>query len=430
MKTLIKGGKIVDTLSGTIRKADILIDGSVIKAITESIVEQDHVKVFDASGLFVCPGFVDIHVHLREPGYEALETIETGTRAALKGGYTTVACMPNTNPPVDNEGIVSLIRLRAEKDGYVEVLPVACITKGRQGEELAEIGKLVSAGACAVSDDGSSVMNSMVMRRALEYIKMFDIPLISHCEEHSLSAKGQINEGFHSTVLGLKGIPSVAEEIIVLRDILLCEYVGSRLHIAHVSTKGSVALIRDAKKRGVRVTAETAPHYFTLTDESLNDYNTNFKVNPPLRRQEDVEAIQQALKDGTIDAIATDHAPHKSDDKDKEFQDAPFGMIGLETAFGVGITELYKKGILTLPELVQKLTTGPARVLGKDRGILKEGAPACITLVDIEKTVTVTPEFFVGKSLNSPFLGRTLTGSIEAVFVNGKLKYNRGKIQK
>ena len=430
MKTLIKNGTIADTLAGVMTEADLLIQDGVIASIGKNIKHDEETKILDASGLIVCPGFIDLHVHLREPGHESQETIETGTRAALKGGFCTVVCMPNTDPPVDNEGIVSLIKLRAEKDGYVEVLPTACITKGRKGETLAEIGKLVAAGACAVSDDGSSVMNSLVMRRALEYVKMFNIPLIDHCEEHSLSDKGLVNEGYASTSLGLKGIPSVSEEIIVMRDIYLCEYVQSRIHIAHVSTKGSVDIIREAKKRGVRVTAETAPHYFTLTDEFLSDYDTNFKVNPPLRSQEDKAAIIEGLKDGTIDAIATDHAPHTRDDKDKEFQDAPFGMIGLETSFAVGVTELYKKGELSLPMLIQKYTTGPAGVLGSDRGVLKEGSPAHVTLVNLEKTFVVDDAFFAGKSKNSPFKGRVLSGIIESVFIHGKQKYNKGEFLK
>ncbi|MCK5708716.1 MAG: dihydroorotase [Candidatus Aureabacteria bacterium] len=429
MKILIKNGTVIDPVIGDIKKSDVLIENNRISSVIPNISE-DKCEIFDASGLFVCPGFVDIHVHLREPGFETMETIETGTRAALKGGFTTVACMPNTNPPVDNEGIVSLIKLRAEKDGYVEVLPVACITKQRKGEELAEIGKLVAAGACAISDDGSSVMNSMVMRRAFEYIKMFNIPLIAHCEDHNLSKRGQINEGYYSTSLGLNGIPSISEESMIMRDILLCEYVDSRLHIAHVSTKGSVQIIREAKKRGVKVTCETAPHFFSLTEEVLAGYDTNFKVNPPLREKEDLLAIQRGLKDGTIDAIATDHAPHTSDDKNKEFQDAPFGMIGLETAFSVGVTELVKKNILTLPELIKKLTTGPAEVLNIERGIIKEGSLANITIVDKDKKYTVDKEFFVGKSKNSPFIGRELTGSIEGVFVNGKLKYDKGVFNK
>ncbi|MBN1521031.1 MAG: dihydroorotase [Candidatus Aureabacteria bacterium] len=429
MKTLIKNGKVIDTESCSIREADILVEEARIASIRKNIKEEG-CEVFDAKGLIVCPGFIDLHVHLREPGFEAQETIETGTKAALKGGFTTVVCMPNTNPPVDNEGIVSLIKLRAEKDGYVEVLPTACITKGRLGEELAEISKLVAAGACAISDDGSTVMNSLVMRRALEYIKMFNIPLIDHCEDHHLSDSGLVNEGYCSTSLGLKGIPSASEEIIVLRDILLCEYVNSRVHIAHVSTKGSVSLIREAKKRGVRVTAETAPHYFSLTDKSLVGYDTNFKVNPPLRSSEDMIAIQEGLRDGTLDAIATDHAPHTSDDKDKEFQDAPFGMIGLETSFAVGITELYRKDVLSLPELVQKYTVGPACVLGLDKGILKEGHEANITIVDTEKSFMVREDFFAGKSRNSPYLGRTLQGTVEAVFVNGNLRYNKGSFRK
>jgi dihydroorotase len=427
MKTLIKNGKVVDTLTGWMTEADVLIESSAVAQIGAHLKDDGSCAVFDAKGLIVCPGFIDVHVHLREPGFESQETIESGTRAALKGGFTTVACMPNTKPPVDNEGIVSLIKLRAEKDGYVEVLPIACITKERKGEELSEIGKLVAAGACAVSDDGSSVMNSMVMRRALEYIKMFNIPLISHCEDLKLSENGQINEGYPSTVLGLKGIPSIAEDIIVLRDILLCEYVGSRLHIAHVSTKNSVNFIREAKKRGVRVTAETAPHYFCLTQECLSDFDTNFKVNPPLRTRDDMEAVRDGLRDGTIDCVASDHAPHKSDDKDKEFQDAPFGMIGLETSFAVGVTELYKKNVISLEELISKYTVNPARVLGIDRGVLKSGAAADVTIIDPEKTFTVDRDFFAGKSRNSPFIGRTLTGGIEAVFVKGKMKYSKGK---
>ena len=429
MKVLIKNGNFVDAENMAVKKRDILIENGFVKSVKSNIKEND-CRVFDAKGLYVCPGFVDIHVHLREPGYESQETIASGTKAALKGGFTTVVCMPNTNPPVDNEGIVTLIKLRAEKDGYVEVLPTACITKGRKGEELSEIGKLVAAGACAISDDGSSVMNSLVMRRALEYIKMFNIPIISHCEDHNLSDNGHMNEGYYSTFLGLKGIPSVSEEAIVMRDILLCEYVSSRLHIAHISTKGSVRLVREAKKRGVKVTAETAPHYFSLTEENVVGYDTNFKVNPPLRTKDDVEAIKEGLKDGTIDAIATDHAPHTSDAKNKEFQDAPFGMIGLETSFAVSYTELCEKGVLTLPELVYKLTVGPSNVIGLERGIIREGKEANITVVDLNKEFVVDDNFFVGKSKNSPFMGKKLKGMVEAVFYKGKLKYHKGRFLK
>ena len=429
MKTLIKNGNFVDVETLTIKKRDILIENGIIKSIKANI-QQDNCRVFDVKGLYVCPGFVDIHVHLREPGFEAQETIATGTRAALKGGFTTVVCMPNTNPPVDNEGIVTLIKLRAEKDGYVEVLPTACITKGRKGEELSEIGKLVAAGACAISDDGSSVMNSLVMRRALEYVKMFGIPVISHCEDHNLSDRGHINEGYFSTSLGLKGIPAASEEIMIMRDILICEYVGSRLHIAHVSTKGSVNLIREAKKRGVKVTAETAPHYFSLTEEKVAGYDTNFKVNPPLRTKEDVEAIKEGLKDGTIDAIATDHAPHTSDAKNKEFQDAPFGMIGLETAFSVSYTELCEKKVLSLPELIYKLTIGPSNALSIERGLLREGREANITIVDLGKEFIVDDDFFAGKSKNSPFKGMKLKGMVDSVFYKGKLKYSKGRFLK
>jgi len=429
MKLLIKGGRVIDPASKTDKIADVLIEDSKIVSIGKPSAvshQPSAIKVIDAKGKIVIPGLIDLHTHLREPGHEEEETIATGTRAAAKGGITTVCCMPNTHPVIDDQTTVEFILLKAKNEGVVTVLPIGAITKGSLGEELSEIGELKKAGIVAISDDGEAVMNSLIMRRALEYAKMFNLPVISHCEDKNLSRDGVMNEGYYSTILGLRGIPKEAEEVMVARDIILAQLTGGHLHIAHVSTAGSVELIRQAKKKGVKVTCETAPQYFTLTEETVSKFDTNTKVNPPLRTEVDVEAIKEGLKDGTIDCIATDHAPHTEEEKNKEYDLAPFGIIGLETLVPLVITELVNKKILTLTEAIAKVTVNPAQILKLNTGQLKTGSPADITIIDLDKKETITS--FLSKSKNSPYLGMKLQGLVFATIVNGKIVFENGKI--
>ncbi len=422
MKLLIKNGHVVDPANKIEETLDVLVNNGKIAKIGKSISDKE-AKVIDAKGLVVTPGFIEMHAHFREPGFEYKETIETGSRAAVKGGYTTVCCMPNTNPAIDNQAMVEFINMKSKQVGLIDVLAIGTITKARSGEELAPIGELFKAGAVAISDDGSTVMNAEILRRALEYCKMFNIPVIEHCEDKNLTVEGMMNEGYYSTLLGLKGIPQAAEETIVARDIIIAKETGGKLHIAHVSTAGSIDLIKNAKNNGINVTAETAPHYFTLDDSMLTGYETNFKMNPPLRSKEDVKAIKKALKDGTIDAIATDHAPHAELDKDLEFTLAAFGIIGLETALPLIIEELVKPKVLTMSQAIAKITINPAKILNLNKGTLSEGADADITIFDPDKKVIINEEFFAGQSSNSPFLGKELTGSVECVIKGGKVVY-------
>jgi len=409
MKILIKNGHVVDPSQGIDGQKDILIEDDKILGIFPEGKEIEADRVIDASGCIVAPGFVDMHTHLREPGYEYKETIATGTLAALKGGYTSICCMPNTNPVNDTIAVTEFIIEKALKEAACNVYPIGAITKGQKGEELTDMEMLIKAGCVAFSDDGKPVTNSLIMRRALEYSKIFGVPIISHCEDLNLSEGGVMNEGFMSTILGLKGIPNAAEEIVVARDIAISELTKGRLHIAHVSTEGSVKLVRDAKARGVNVTAETCPHYFSLTDEALKTYDTNLKVNPPIRTERDVEAIKEGLKDGTIDVIATDHAPHHEDDKDKEFDAAAFGISGLETAFSLSI-RLVQDRIITMTQLIEKMALNPARILGINKGTLKEGSQADIVILDINKEFKVESQKFASKGKNTPFEGRVLNG--------------------
>ena len=374
----------------------------------------------DALGKFVMPGLVDMHTHLREPGFEYKETIKTGTMAGIRGGFTSLCPMPNTNPVNDNPTVAAFVIKKAMSEGSCSVFPIGAITKGQNGQELAEMGLMYETGCVAFSDDGRSVMNSLVMRRALEYSKAFPFPLISHCEDLFLSDDGVMNEGALSTYFGLKGIPAEAEEIIVARDIMLAGLTGGRLHIAHVSTRGSVELVRRAKNEGISVTAETCPHYFSITESAVAGFNTNAKVNPPLRTDDDVAAIKEGLKDGTIDVIATDHAPHHIDEKILEFDKAPFGISGLETALALSLS-LVREGVLTINQLMEKMTLNPARIMGIDRGTLGVGAAADMIIVDAEKEFVVNPDNFASKGRNTPFSGWKLKGQPVAVISKGRV---------
>jgi dihydroorotase len=367
----------------------------------------------------VVPGLIDLHVHLREPGYEYKETIATGTAAAKAGGFTAVCCMPNTQPVNDSRSVTEFILSQAAKEAAARVLPIGAITKGSKGEELSEIGELRDAGCVGISDDGRPVMAASVMRRAMEYSKIFDLPVISHCEDASLSAKGVMNEGFVSTELGLRGIPNAAEDVMVARDISLAELSGARVHICHVSTAGAVRLVREAKQRGVRVTAETCPHYFMLTEEAVRGYNTMAKMNPPLRTAEDVAAVRQGLKDGAIEVIATDHAPHGLDEKAVEFDAAPFGIAGLETAVGLSL-KLVAEGVLSLSDLIARMSLGPAKIIKNSGGTLSVGAVADITIIDPDLEWTVKAAEFRSRSRNTPFDGWKLKGKAVRTIVNGK----------
>jgi dihydroorotase len=426
MKILIKDGRIIDPSQGMDKVRNLFIEDGKVKGYpldTEELEKDSNAQIIAASGKIVSPGFIDMHVHLREPGFEHKETIRTGCAAAAVGGFTSVVCMPNTKPVNDNASVTEYILLKARTEGIVNVFPVGAITKGQKGETLAEIGEMWEAGCVAVSDDGRPVMNSRVMRYAMEYAKAFGIPIVSHAEDLNLSLGGVMNEGFTSSMLGLRGIPSASEEVIVARDITLAELTGAHLHIAHVSTSGSVRLIRDAKRRGANVTAEGTPHHFTLTDKAAVGYDTNVKVNPPLRSQEDVEAIREGLKDGTIDVIATDHAPHTEDEKKVEFDLAPFGISGLETALPLAL-KLVEDAVLTLPETIRKLTFIPAQIIKSDRGTLKVGATADVVVFDPNRIVTVDREKFRSKGKNTPFHGWKLSGCVLFTIVGGRVVFS------
>lgn len=418
MNILIKNGRVIDPANKVDGKLDVLVSsGKIAKIGKPGSLPANGAKVIDASGKLVVPGLIDMHVHLREPGFEYKETIETGTAAARAGGFTSVCCMPNTSPVNDNRSVTEFIISQAAK-AAARVYPIGAITKGSRGEELAEMGELHDAGCVAVSDDGKPVMNAAVMRRALEYSRIFGMLVISHCEDALLSDKGVMNEGAVSTELGLRGIPRAAEDVMTARDIALAELTGARLHIAHVSTEGSVRLVRDAKARKVRVTAETCPHYFSLTEDAVRGYNTMAKMNPPLRTAGDVAAIKEGLRDGTIDAIATDHAPHALDEKSGEFDYAPFGVVGLETALGLTF-KLVEEGVLSLSGAIGKLSANPASILGMDKGTLTEGSDADIAVIDPDAEWTVDASQFKSKSKNTPFQGWKLKGRAVRTIVGG-----------
>jgi len=429
MKILIKNGHLIDPLQKIDGVGDILIEKGKIKEVRmqkanskfQSSSGGPKSKTIDAKGCIVMPGLIDMHVHLREPGFEYKETIKKGSEAAVHGGFTTVCCMPNTYPVHDNASVTEFIIRKAAEEGSCTVLPIGAITKGQKGEELAEMGTMVKEGCIAFSDDGYPVMHSLIMRRALEYSKTFDVPIISHCEDLTLSDSGVINEGLLSVTLGLKGIPAESEQIMIFRDIALAELTGARLHIAHVSTEGSIQLIRNAKNRGIHVTAETCPHYFSLTEDAVKGYDTNAKVNPPLRTKRDREAIKDGLRDGTIDVIATDHAPHHKDEKLREFDLAPSGISGIETALGLSL-RLVHDGVLTLQQLVEKMSSHPARILRlQNKGTLKVNSDADIVIVDKDREWTVDTEEFVSKGKNSPFHGWLLKGMAVVTICRGKV---------
>jgi dihydroorotase len=430
MKIHIKNGHLIDPLQKIDGIGDILIENGKIKEINTKRKEQrakskelskSSVRTIDAKGCIVMPGLIDMHVHLREPGFEYKETIKTGTEAAVHGGFTTVCCMPNTHPVHDNASVTEFIIRKAAKEGYCTVLPIGAITKGQKGEELAEMGTMVKEGCIAFSDDGYPVMHSLIMRRALEYSQTFDVPIISHSEDLTLSDSGVMNEGLISVTLGLKGIPAESEHIMIFRDIALADLTGGRLHIAHVSTEGSIQLIRNAKKQGVHVTAETCPHYFSLTEDAVMGYDTNAKVNPPLRTKRDREAIEDGLRDGTIDIIATDHAPHHTDEKLREFDIAPSGISGLETALGLSL-RLVHDGVLTMQQLVEKMSLHPSRILRmQNKGTLKVGSEADIVIVDKNREWKVDAEKFISRGKNTPFQGWILKGMAVATLCKGKV---------
>lgn len=426
-RILIKGGRLIDPETKRDETCDVLIEGNKIRDIANiretSINKKD---IIEAKGLWVIPGLIDIHVHLREPGREDEETILSGSKASANGGFTTVCCMANTEPPLDDQGKIKFIY--SKNTPYAKVKPVGALSKNLEGKEIVEIGDLVKAGAVAISDDGKPVENTELVRRALEYCKMFSVPVVSHCEDSYLSKDMSMNENTLSTRLGLRGSPRISEEIMVFRDIVLAEMTKGRLHIAHVSTAGSVELIRQAKKKGVYVTSEVTPHHLILTEDAVLHYNTNAKVNPPLRTKDDTTALQRGLMDGTIDCIASDHAPHSVVEKDCEFELASFGMIGLETSLGLILTEFVFSGRIKVIDALMKMTTGPARCFNLPKPSLNIGATADITLIDPKRKWRVEPDKFLSKSRNSSFIGRKLQGKAVFTLVEGKIALKDGKI--
>ena len=417
---IIKNGNVV--LKNSVEKKDILIKDGKIEKIADDIKANGE-KVIDASGLHIFPGLIDMHVHLRDPGYEYKEDIESGSKAAVKGGFTQICCMPNTNPIMDNNVVVSYVKHKANEVNLCKVHPIGAITKGEKGEQLADIGEMKKAGAVAISDDGVTVKSSRLMRLAMEYASGFDIKCLCHCEDKELVDGGVVNEGLSSTIAGLKGILRASEDIIIAREIALAESLDVPVHICHVSTHSGVRLIRDAKKAGIKVTAETCPHYYSVTDEIVRTYDTNTKVNPPIREEVDKQAILEGLKDGTLDCIVTDHAPHHEDDKNVEYNLAAFGISGIETSFGFAMKYLYKAGVLTLPEIAEKMSYNPAKILGLEGGEIKEGEVADLTIANIEEEFVVDSSKFESKGKNTPFNGYKLCGVVKYTMVDGEVKY-------
>ncbi len=422
---LLKGGRLLDPSSSLDAVGDLLLRDGKIESVGGSLGTPDGALVIDCAGQVVAPGFIDVHCHLREPGREDVETILSGARAAAAGGFTAVCAMPNTDPVTDNQAAVGFVLKQGRAAQAARVYPYGAISIGQKGERLAEFGEMVGAGAVAVSDDGRPVVNAQLMRTALEYARTFGIPVADHCEEPTLAAGGDMNEGFVSARLGLKGIPAEAEEIMAIRDILLARLTGGHVHLCHMSTKGSVELIRWGKERGIRVTAEACPHHLSLTEDEVEGYDTNAKMNPPLRSLADVEAVQQAVKDGTIDVIATDHAPHHTDDKHREFSNAPNGIVGLETALAVNLTWLVKSQIISLATLVDRMACAPARIFGLPGGMLRRGSLGDITVFDPDLAWTVDPNGFLTKGRNTPYGGRTLHGRVGCTLVDGRVVFQR-----
>jgi dihydroorotase len=428
MKILLTGARIIDPVQNIDAQMDMLLeDGKVAKIGTGLLkTAQKHsgkVNIIELEGKIVVPGLIDMHTHLREPGQEYKETIASGAAAAVAGGFTSIACMPNTSPINDNRSITEFIKRKAVEASLANVYPIGAISNSSAGSQLTEFWDMKEAGIIALSDDGKPVMDAALMRRAMEYAYSLGLPVISHCEDTNLSGNGLINEGYYSTILGLRGIPDIAEEAMVARDILIAEFTNTCVHIAHLSTAGSVRLIRDAKKRGLKVTAETAPHYFTLTDEALQSYDTNFKVNPPLRSEEDVEAIKEGLSDGTLDVIACDHAPHGRTDKEVEFEYAANGISGLETSLALSISLVQKK-VLGWSELISKMSANPARILNLPKGTLEAGADADITVIDPQLKWIADVQVFRSRGKNSPFHGRQMQGRAILTIVGGEIKYD------
>ena len=432
MNLLIKNGRVIDPQNKIDDRLDILVINGKISKVSKNIVPQNEtgipsetlkeIKEIDVAGKIVCPGFIDMHTHLREPGREDEETIRSGTLAAAYGGFTSIACMPNTEPVNDNKAVTDFIISKAKREGSVNVFPVGSITKGLEGKQLSEIGDLAETGCVGFSDDGKSVQNSELLRRAMEYAKMFSLPIISHCEDETLAANGAMNEGFVSTELGIKGIPNIAEEIVVARDILISRMAGAHLHLTHLSTAGSLELVKWAKNLGYKVTSDAAIHHLILTDEALRTYDTNLKMKPPLRTQKDIDALISGLKSGLIDAIVSDHSPHLLAEKDVELNNAPFGIIGLETEVSLALS-LVHKNLLDLKTVISSFTVNPAKILSLDKGSLSVGKDADITILDLEREYKVDAKNFKSLSKNSPFIGWNLKGRPVAAIVGGKIVY-------
>jgi len=424
---VIRNGRVIDPSEGVERVGDLLLDDGRIAPLAQATTTRvDH--VIDATGLIVCPGLIDMHVHLREPGHEEEETIASGTAAAVAGGFTSVATMPNTHPPLDNEAGIEFVYRQAARAGRCNVYPIGCITKGREGKELAEMGQMVRAGAVAFSDDGDGIANASVCQRAMQYVTMFDRPIIQHCEDGDLSGGGAMNSGVTALRLGLPGASAMAEIIMLQRDLVLAEASGARYHAAHVSTAGAVELIRQAKRQGIRVTAEVTPHHLTLTEDACGDYDPNYKMSPPLRTRQDVEACLEGIRDGTIDCLASDHAPHGQEEKELEFLYAPFGVIGLESALPVYVKALIEPGLMNWPDMIRAMTIRPAGILGLAKGTLAEGSDADVTIIDSELSWTIDAERFASRSRNCPYHGWQVRGRAVVTIVGGQIKHAVGNL--